>query len=191
MLTERTLHHEGLAVESMPETLLPEPRQLAALGTMLCLSRARDAHPLAGWAAAVRAVVSCHCDSDGLRESLSFLDRRGHCCWRLYLLPDSDFLAWEDVSARLPSRRPCEHAAIGQRLWSRLANRLDGGHWQASALCLHALPTAAGITTLAASLASLSAIGLVVAQRIAREEGAIDETLGEACRKSTHHGESP
>jgi hypothetical protein len=170
----------GWVPANAPARVLPEPRQLAALGTVLCLSRARSGHPLAGLAPAVRAEVSCHCDSDGLRESLSFLDRDGHCCWRLYLLPDSDFLAWEDLSSRLPQRLDRDPAGIAERLLSRLANRLHGGHWQASALRLHAFSNGAGGTALAASLAPLSELGLAIARRIARDEGAVDDALGEA-----------
>ena len=162
---------------------LPEPRQLAALGAVLCLSRARFGHPLEGWAAAMRAEAACDCDSDGLRESISFLDRDGRCCWRLYLLPDSDFLAWEELSSRLPVRPERGPAGIAERLFSRLANRLNGGHWQASALRLHALSNGAGGTALAASPAPLSELGLAVARRIARDEGIVDAAVCEThCR---------
>ena len=171
------LHSAGLSLANAPAPVMPEPQQLAALGAVLCLSRLRYGHPLAGWTPAVRAEVACNCDSDGLRESLSFLDRNGYCCWRLYLLPDSDFLAWEELSSRLPVRQNRGHAGIGERLLSRLANRLNGGHWQASTLRLHALPCQTNGTALAASLASLSDIGLAIARRIARDEGVIDDSL--------------
>ena len=188
---ELALRPAGLSLANVPARVLPEPRQLAALGTLLCLSRARSGHALAGWAPAVRVEVSCRCDSDGLRESLSFLDRDGHCCWRLYLLPDSDFLAWEELSSRLPSRPDGGSANIAERLLSRLANRLNGGHWQASALRLHALPCGANGMALAASLAPLSPLGLVVARRIARDEGILDDALGEAHSPTSHPGERP
>ena len=185
------LHPAGPTLANAPAPVLPEPRQLAALGAVLCLSRARFGHPLAGWTPAVRAEVACNCDSDGLRESLSFLDRAGDCCWRLYLLPDSDFLAWEELSSRLPVRQNCGHAGIAERLLSRLASRLNGGHWQASALRLHALPCNANGTALAASLAVLSDIGLAIARRIARDEGAIDDFPDAARAESTPHGVRP
>ncbi|MFT3898001.1 MAG: Hemin transport protein [Thermomonas sp.] len=181
----------GLSPANVPARALPEPRQLAALGAVLCLSRARFGHPLAGWTPAVRAEVACRCDSDGLRESLSFLDRDGQCCWRLYLLPESDFLAWEELSSRLPLRTDGGHAGIAERLLSRLANRLNGGHWQASALRLHALPCGANGTALAASLASLSELGLATARRIARDEGVIDDALGEAHPRTIPPGVRP
>lgn len=181
----------GLVPANASARVLPEPRQLAALGAVLCLSRARFGHPLAGLAPVVRAEVACNCDSDGLRESLSFLDRDGRCCWRLYLLPDSDFLAWEELSSRLPQRSGCDPAGIAERLLSRLANRLHGGHWQASALRLHALSNGAGGTALAASPAPLSELGLAVARRIARDEGVIDDALGEAHSPTIPSGERP
>lgn len=174
------LHPVGLSLANAPATRLPELRQLAALGAVLCLSRARSGNALAGWASAVRAEVSCHCDSDGLRESLSFLDRDGQCCWRIYLLPDSDFLAWEELLSQLPPQPECGHTGIAERLLSRLANRLNGGHWQASALRLHALPCGANGTALAASLAPLSELGLATARRIACDEGVLDDALDEA-----------
>lgn len=185
------LHPAGLPLADSPARILPEPRHLAALGAVLCLSRARSGHPLAGWASAMRAEVACRCDSDGLRESLSFLDRNGACVGRLYLLPDSDFLAWEELSARLPARTGDAHAGIAERLLSRLANRLNGGHWHASALRLHALHCGADGMALAASLAPLSPLGLAVAKRIARDEGVLDEALDEARFPTIPPGERP
>ena len=188
---ELALRPARLSSANAPARALPEPRQLAALGAVLCLSRARFGHPLAGLAPAVRAEVSCHCDSDGLRESLSFLDRDGHCCWRLYLLPDSDFLAWEELSSRLPQRTDRGPTGIAERLLSRLANRLHGGHWQACALRLHALSNGVGDTALAASLAPLSELGLAVARRIARDEGVIDDALDETHSRPIPTGARP
>src|SRR5690606_13289891 len=81
----------------------PAPLQLAALGPVLCLHRA-DGSELAGWQQAVK-VHACHgVDSEGVHESLCFSDAQGRCAWRLYLLPDSDFLAWDRLLAALPSR---------------------------------------------------------------------------------------
>ena len=79
----------------------PTPAQLATLGTVLCLYRA-DGNELGGWRQAVRVHACQGVDSEGLRESLCFLDARGRCVWRLYLLPDSDFLAWDRLVAALP-----------------------------------------------------------------------------------------
>ncbi|HDX0915033.1 TPA: Hemin transport protein, partial [Stenotrophomonas maltophilia] len=95
----------------------PTPAQLATLGTVLCLYHA-DGNELGGWRQAVRVHACQGVDSEGLRESLCFLDGRGRCVWRLYLLPDSDFLAWDRLVAALPPGP--EHdseASVGERLW--------------------------------------------------------------------------
>ena len=152
---------------------LPRAQQLAALGTVLCLYRHQDGGELSGWARAVRVESRAGVDSDGLRESLAFFDHEGRCCWRLYLLPDSDFVAWDRLLALLPSRDEAEAATgVGERLWRRLAGRLLGGQWQASVLRLHAVPAEARRPLLAASVAAVSPLGAVTAQRIARAEGA-------------------
>jgi hypothetical protein len=157
---------------------LPRAQQLAALGKVLCLYRSQQGGELSGWAHAVRVESRTGVDSDGLRESLAFFDTEGRCCWRLYLLPDSDFLAWDRLLASLPS---CDEAeatmGVGERLWRRLAGRLRGEQWQACILKLHAVPAATAQPVLAASLALISPLGAATAQRIAQAEGA-DGNLG-------------
>ena len=98
---------------------LPHPRQLAELGTVLCMHRPRQGGELAGWMRAVRAESDAGMDSDGLYESLAFFDGQGQCCWRLFLLPDSDFLAWDTLASRLPAQRPGQagQVAVAERLW--------------------------------------------------------------------------
>ena len=59
---------------------------------MLCLYRIQAGSELHGWSQAARVGSDSALDSDGLCESLQFFDRDGLCCWRLYLLPDTDFL---------------------------------------------------------------------------------------------------
>ena len=169
---------------------LPTPQSLAALGTVLCVYRSRrgdgQGGELGGWQQAVRAEVWCGIDSDGWQECLQFRDRSGDCCWRLYLLPDSDFLAWERIQQGLP-RVDAPHGAcrdcgpphddgVAGRLWRRLSHRVAGERWQVSALRLHALPAqrpmpgSAWRGTLAASLATVSPLGTEMLQRIARWE---------------------
>lgn len=168
---------------------LPRPHDLAALGPLLCLYHAHDGGELGGWARAVRAAACSGVDSDGLQESLLFFDRNGHCCWTLQLLPDSDFLAWERLASALPPHREPVGAVangIGERLWRRLAGRLRGAHWQASALRLHALPIAPGFALrapplLAASMAILSPLGAAAARRSALRMGADGAALADAC----------
>ncbi|WP_158882963.1 hypothetical protein [Rhodanobacter sp. L36] len=50
---------------------------------------------------------------DGPREWIDGIDRDGHVCARLYLLPDTDYLAWD---ALLASGEP---ASIPARRWRR------------------------------------------------------------------------
>lgn len=152
---------------------LPRAQQLAALGTVLCLYRPQQGGELSGWAHAVRVESRTGVDSDGLRESLVFFDAEGRCCWRLYLLPDSDFLAWDRLLASLPCRDEVEAAiGVGERLWRRLAGRMRGEQWQACILRLHAVPAAVAQPVLAASLAAVSPLGAATAQRIAQADGA-------------------
>ena len=171
------LHHATILSPPVP-AVLPAPRQLAELGTVLCLYRPEDGGELGGWLQAVRAEASIGMDSDGPHESLSFYDARDRCCWRLYLLPDSDFLAWDTLSARLPACRDVAANGVAERLWRRLAGRLGGGHWRIGALRLHALP---GAGTLASSQAPVSALGIAAAPRIARAEGAEGDIRYDDC----------
>ncbi len=153
---------------------LPQPQQLAALGTVLCLYRSQQGSELSGWNQAVRAQVQAGVESDGLRESLLFFDRDGQCCWRLCLLPDSDFLAWDQLSNRLPSSQVSAASApgVGERLWQRLARRLTGEQWRACPVRLHALAQGGDAPVLAASLTTVSVLGASTTREIIRAEGA-------------------
>lgn len=156
----------------------PGPAQLAALGTVLCLYRG-DGSELSGWQQAVTAHACHSVDSEGVHESLCFLDARGRCTWRLYLLPDSDFLAWDRLLAQLPQQpTKNEEGNVGERLWRRLAGHLGGHRWRACVLQLHAVEQGGG---LAASLATLSALGSATARRIARLQGADGDPALDAC----------
>lgn len=174
---------------------LPRPQQLAALGAVLCLYRAEHGGELGGWSQAVRAEARAGLDSDGLREVLQFFDASGRGCWRLYLLPDSDFLAWDRLLADLPRETGMESlGGVGERLWRRLAGRLRGEHWQAAAIRLHALTGERGQTLLAASLAQLSPLGAATARDIARLEGIDRDALADDCCCATaarSHGDTP
>jgi hypothetical protein len=160
---------------------LPTPEALAALGTVLCVYRSRcgdgQGGELGGWQQAMRAEAWCGIDSDGWQECLQFRDRDGACCWRLYLLPDSDFLAWDRLQQALPRvdapHAGCRDDGIAGRLWRRVSLHLGGERWRLSALRLHALASSHGApaTTLAASLAPVSPLGAGMLQRVARLEG--------------------
>jgi hypothetical protein len=161
---------------------LPRAQQLAALGTVLCLYRPQHGGELSGWAQARRAESRAGVDSDGLRESLAFFDEGDRCCWRLFLLPDSDFLAWDRLLACLPVREEAEPATgVGERLWRKLAGRLLGEQWQACVLKLHVLPSAARQPVLAASLGTLSPLGASTARRIVEAEGVEENAVFDDC----------
>ncbi len=149
---------------------LPRPQQLAALGTVLCLYLPALGNALDGWQHAVTAAACLQVDSDGVRESICFFDAAGHCCWRLCLLPDSDFLSWDRLISRLPPLTLDTHElGVGERLWRRLAGRLRGNIWRLSAVRLQT--AGSRNRSLAANLATVSALGAEVAARLAREEG--------------------
>ena len=150
---------------------LPSPEQLAALGTVLCLYRPESSE-LGGWKHAVSAHACQGMDSEGIRESLCFADARGRCCWRLYLLPDSDFLAWDRLVSAYPAApEPAFEGGVAERLWRRLASRLGSEPWR---MCALRLQVGEG-NRLAASLAPLSALGAAAARHIAHVEGAEGE----------------
>ena len=185
------------ALPSMPDTplsssagALPTPRQLAGLGALLCLYRNGQGSELAGWAQAARVCARAGLDSDGLRESLHFFDAAGRCCWQLYLLPDSDFLAWDRLLARLPEEDDCASSeGVGERLWRRLAGRLRGDQWRAAVLNLHAVRREDGREVLAASLASLSHLGASTARAIAHAKSAEGEAIADefCCSRAESH----
>ena len=150
----------------------PAATQLAALGPVLCLYRVEHSSELAGWQHAVRVEVRTGVGSDGLDERLLFFDAQGRCCWRLCLLPDSDFVAWDRLAASLPVGRDTDAGGLAERLWRRLSGCLLGGQWRACVLHLHAVSQPAALPVLAVSLPSMSALGTATAQRIAQAEGA-------------------
>ena len=150
----------------------PAATQLAALGPVLCLYRTQQGSELAGWQQAVRVEVHTGVGSDGLDERLLFFDAQGRCCWRLCLLPDSDFVAWDRLAASLPAGRDADAGGLADRLWRRLSGRLLGGQWRACVLHLHAVPQPAALPVLAASLPLMSMLSATTAQRLAQAEGA-------------------
>lgn len=182
----------ALVAQALPvpeANAMPHARQLAELGAVLCLYRVQSASELDGWSQAVHAASESVLDSDGLCESLQFFDRDGHCCWRLYLLPDTDFLAWESLVAGLPAQRDGgSTGGIGERLWRRMSRYLGGPAWRANILRFHALPSPIhpGEDVLAASLPVLSDCGAEVARRFVQREGTECMALIEACRCRCH-----
>ncbi|MCD9032676.1 Hemin transport protein [Luteimonas sp. Y-2-2-4F] len=181
--------------EARAEPALPQPWQLAALGTVLCLYRARGAE-LDGWRRAARVEVCSALHADALYESLQFHDRDGQGCWRLFLLPDTDFLAWEALARTLPVAQAAG-GGIAERLWRRLAHGVSGAAWRCSVLRLSLSPEdEGGAGRLTASLATLSALGAEVAQRIVQSEGVegaarIDECCCERSARLAAAGARP
>jgi hypothetical protein len=125
----------------------------------------------------VRVEACAGLDGDDVHECLRFLDRDGRCCWRLYLLPDTNFLAWDRLLARLPACSAsvwAEEARHG--LLRRLIDRLCNRHWCACIVRLHRIRSGAASSSgpralLAASVACVSPLGLDAARSIARGEG--------------------
>lgn len=145
------------------------PEALSALGPLLCLHDSACPHLLSGWSRAVRVHASIRLDSDGPCESLQFFDAQDHACWRLHLLPDSDFLAWEHLLARLP----VEHDRPGKGWLQCLGwHRATLPRWRACALRLHSLPEERSRARLAATEVRLSTLGLSCAQRLIAQAGA-------------------
>lgn len=158
----------------VPATMtLPTPHQLAALGPVLCAYRGRL---LDGWRAAVGATHGVCVDADGVREYVLLHDAGGRVCWRLYLLPDSDFLAWESLTATLPAAERGDvgyRGGLRARLWRQLADNVMGAPQHSLVLRLAARHIGfLSAPPLTVHLAGVSATGLVMAQRLARRIGA-------------------
>ncbi len=80
-----------------------------------------------------RLVAASSITVEGPREWIECVDRRGDACARLYLLPDTDYLAWDALLAcagpatTLPaSRRPHESGPVGAQLLRFHARWLAG-----------------------------------------------------------------
>lgn len=165
------------AVGSTDAGALPTPERLAAIATVLCLYPRRQHDALAGWLASASAQRCIGEGSQAGREAIVFRDARGRACWRLYLLPDSDFLAWDLAVAGLPAAAPARAAGGIARAWRRW---LDGG-WSAQTLRLQLASDEAGRRILVADGAEPSALGREHARRIAAAEGAILRTESDTC----------
>lgn len=120
-------------------------------------------------AAGVRACVVL--DSDGPRESLHFFDADGTLLAGIWLLPDSDFLAWERLMSALPSAATQEPPARSR--WQRHAFR-----GVARVRCLERVRMRDGELLDARTPPRLSAIGQGRARHIAAAVGArLDEAV--------------
>jgi hypothetical protein len=156
---------------------MPTHFELAMLGPVLCVFCERYGGELGGWLRAVSAGAHSGIDSDGWYECLSFRDRAGQDCWRLYLLPESDFFVWDHVRDRLPrAAAACDVSSVSSK--TRPAQDLsitrcayaDVAPWRASVVRLHALRSA-NDAVLAASPWQVSALGADMVRRVLRIEG--------------------
>jgi hypothetical protein len=147
---------------------MPTPTQLATLGSLLWLFPPESRHPLDRWAYVVRAEAYVAIDDDGVREWIAFFDADDGCRCRAYLLPDSDFVAWECLNLPL-SCGP--HRTEAMTLCQRLSMRGSRSRWRAMVLRLRAVARSR-TWTLHAYATPLSALGLQVANAIVRAEDA-------------------
>ncbi|HEY6942878.1 hypothetical protein [Dokdonella sp.] len=110
---------------------------------------------------------------NGPREWLAFDDAGGQARAKLFLLPDSDFLAWDTMAARgcAPSRtaptRWSAHRAFLRNAFARLA-----GAWRARLLEFDQRRLPWLRTLDAHAPLRISLLGLEFARTIARDEGA-------------------
>lgn len=147
-------------------------RALAHVGTLLCLYPREHRGELDAWRSAQVVCAETCIDDDGVRESLRFMDAGGRSCLRLFLLPDSDYAAWEQLRAGLSCvamevrRKACGPCDALRRC---MGGWFGGPGWQASFLRLQASDPAAGGWAL--ERADVSGIGREIARRIARAEG--------------------
>lgn len=143
---------------------LPSTAPLAALarrwhglGPVLWLWRAAPGH-----AADLGAVAGWNCihriEPDGICEALRFYRDDGRELARLYLLPDSDYLAWEQLLHCVPCGTTEPPRGLHQRLreaaWSR------AGHpWQGAVVRFCRDPDTSRDWLLAETIGNVSATG--------------------------------
>ena len=165
---------------SLADAGLPAPERLAAVATVLCLYPNRQRDALAGWSNSASAQRLFGEGADAAHEGLLFRDAQGRACWRLYLLPDSDFLAWDLAVGHLPAAARRGDADGWARLHGRIRRWLHGG-WTAQALRLQLTCDEAGRRILVADGAALSPLGREHARRIAASERAPLRTTPDTC----------
>ncbi len=145
------------------------PRASVGTGGVLLLE-----HPALGALARVNAVTAhTAVTSHGPREWLCFRDASGETQGKLFLLPDTDYLAWDEMTAasRLKAEPTPErwnaHGAFLRGALSRL-----GSGWRARLLTFE-MTRLPWLRTLGAKPPlRISLLGLELARTIARAEGA-------------------
>ncbi len=158
---------------------------LQRLGPVLCMYPARfpgvdDIRPpttapwplqreLAAMLAATRTRAEVELGSDGPNERIWFLDHGNRPCFGLWLLPDTDYLAWDGLFAECVERRALD-AGTGwcERLRARWLWWLGGGCPWCGGVRRFQLSHCDGRATLALlPVARLSALGSERTARIA------------------------
>lgn len=119
---------------------------------------------LVGLACATRVVASAQLDSDGPGECLHFLDAHGAPLASLWLLPDSDFLAWETLVERLPAMQ------VPGLAWQ--CGRCHASRGRARVRRFERIRVVGGQLLDAAAPERLSAIGQARARQLAQSAGA-------------------
>lgn len=111
--------------------------------------------------------------TEGPREWLSCYAADGRHCAKLFLLPDADWLAWDEMMAALCLRPECREPAVRAAHWAFLRAALArmGNAWRAQVLCF-AVQQTLSLNLLQTRMPSrLSPIGLERAHRIAGDHG--------------------
>lgn len=132
-------------------------------------------HPALRTLASCRDVAACSTVTPhGPREWLCLRDGRGETRAKVYLLPDTDYLAWDELTARIapakcPPQVPAWHAH-GAFLRSAFAR--FGASWNARLLAFERKRLPWMDTLDARPPLRLSLLGLDLAHAIARSEGA-------------------
>ncbi len=146
----------------------PEPEELAALGTVLCIWRRSSISELECIKQAVVAKACLGVNSMGVHEWISLFCRNGACSMMLFRLPSATrFDPWNRLMSRLPAEC-CLSPGPGAcaRLSHRVGDWLRGDGWSSSTLSF--IPgSAMGRVTIGATLRSLQGEDLISARQIA------------------------
>ncbi|MEZ5465693.1 MAG: hypothetical protein R3F22_10815 [Lysobacteraceae bacterium] len=145
---------------------------LTAIGPLLCLYPVSEPDVLSALAIASRLRVSVRIDVNGPCECLNFFDDDWRPCWRIYRLPDSDVLAWDQLVADCLGGNDDDDPDWPWNFDTAIERRVGNPVWRASPLLLHSSRADSGAARLAACPARLSPAGVVAMQRIAQTAGA-------------------
>src|SRR5690606_37011366 len=147
---------------------------LSAIGPLLCLYPVSEPDVLSALAIASRLRVAVRIDALGPWECLDCFHDDWPPCWRIYRLPDSDVLAWDQLVADCLGDDDDDHnPAWPWNFDTAIERRVSTPVWRASPLRLQSSRADSGAARLAASPARLSPAGIDAMQRIARITGAV------------------